>query len=111
MEDKMIGLWEVQELSFQGQNYKDSIRIPIISIDDDKIILPEIEDLHPLNHANWDVIEYSKTDSIRIISENKMFNGNYMILYTQDSNDELIHCSLISKQTTLILNKIDLFPE
>lgn len=107
LEKNMEGLWQIEEISYQGENTMTALSINTISFRENSGSVPRVGNFDRDEKIQWGVLQSGETDSIFIETDNPVFNGQYQILFATDENNS-VFAKLISENTTMEIRKIDL---
>lgn len=106
LNDKIIGIWMIEDIYQNNVNIKDSINYNILSFKkNDLVKLPETMN-HKRQDAKWEIDK--KENILQIISKNKIFNGDYNIKFIKNDEKKLLGAIFESNNTRIIAYKFQL---
>ena len=111
--DFIEGIWSIDEISYQNQDYRFTIHGNFLSFDGKRCNLPKSYPVlkgHPLpikkhDEGQWHVTEENGCYYLHIETNSKLFNGRHKIVFWKDEQEKLVKMTLSSKDLYLVCRK------
>ena len=106
---KLIGQWEIREITINGKNCNDDLLINFMTFDEEHFSIPEIynyaaEDKD--NNTKWFInTENGKKISLKLKCKNEIINGSYEVTFLKNYQEKLLGIKLKSKTVNIIAYK------
>lgn len=108
LNEKMKGLWIVEEFKRESSSQVDKITFNVDHfIDNKNISLPLLNNYNEKQLATYKITHHNNTDTLTITNRNTEFQGKYELQFAQDPSDNNIFAKLTNTKTTIIIQKID----
>ncbi|MCA6421553.1 MAG: hypothetical protein IM568_01900 [Flavobacterium sp.] len=112
IKDKLIGSWDIYEMSYKDKDYLETLLINAFTIEKDSAVtIPdtihsEIEDSEII--SKWSIKQVEKNRSILFIDckKNPAFTGNYKIRFFKNYERKLLGIELKSETTYISAYKV-----
>lgn len=107
------GIWSIDEIYYQDQDYRFHIRGNMLSFERSKCYLPILYPLmekQPLpikriDDGLWHTTEENGCYYLHIETTNKLFNGRHKIVFWKDEKEKMVKMTISSKDLYLVCRK------
>ncbi len=111
--DLINGIWSIDEIYFQDQDFRFNILGNMLSFDNRECVIPIIyraskNNLIPLKKQDdglWHTTEENGCYYLHIETTNKLFNGRHKIVFWKDEQEKLVKMTISSKDLYLVCRK------
>lgn len=109
IEDKISGMWMIQEILYQDTSYKDSLAYNMIFFKKENnqltVKLPEISK-YSQEIATWKIEDNGNFYVVQINSKNKIFNKNLRISFVKEDEKKLLGAVFTQKDLVMTAYKL-----
>lgn len=106
---KLIGQWEINQMTYNGKNCKEDLLINFMTFDEDAFSIPEIYNYVAEDKAyetKWILkTENGKKITLNLNCNNRIFKGTYEVTFFKNYQQKLLGMKLKSKDVNIIAYK------
>jgi hypothetical protein len=93
IEDKIVGMWMIEEMNYSNIDYKDSLNYNMFFFKKDErglnVKVPEISK-YQKEFSPWEIKKEGSSYFLHIISKNKIFNKNLKVSFIKNKEKKML---------------------